>query len=118
MGTFFPAGCPCGYGTLALLGGGMDNFDREFPAPFHCPSCRALVNADLLAQAPACPECGDQTIVPYTHPAMAGEPGTRVHACNYFSEDGGGTVSLTDCTYLCPACGKKSLRFGSPGCYD
>ena len=41
MGYFFQTGCPCGYGALAMLGGGMNNFDREFPAPFDFPSCRA-----------------------------------------------------------------------------
>jgi Zn finger protein HypA/HybF involved in hydrogenase expression len=119
MGLMIDAACSCGYQAKALLGGGMDNFDKECPAPFHCPSCRAVVTADLLVKALACPECGQSGIIPYTDPALAGDPGTReVADCNYFTMDGGGRVSLSDGTYLCPSCKKKTLRFSMDGCYD
>jgi len=89
MGLMIEAACSCGYHASTLLGGGMDNFDRECPTPFHCPSCRAVVTADLLAKAHTCPDCGHRGIVPYTDPTLAGEPGTReVAECNYFSEEG------------------------------
>lgn len=119
MGLMIDAACSCGYHASTLLGGGMDNFERECPIPFHCPSCRAVVTADLLAKTPACPECGHSGIVPYTDPALSGEPGTRkVADCNYFSADGGGSVSLSDGTYLCPSCEKATLHFSMVGCYD
>jgi len=41
-----------------------------------------------------------------------------VAECNYFSEDGGGRVSLSDGTYLCPSCEKATLHFSMVGCYD
>ena len=119
MGMMIDAACSCGYHASTLLGGGMDNFDTECPTPFHCSSCRAVVTADLLAKTPACPDCGQSSILPYTDPALAGEPGTReVAECNYFSEDGGGRVSLSDGTYLCLACGKARLHLSVVGCYD
>jgi|LauGreDrversion4_2_1035121.scaffolds.fasta_scaffold612088_1 Zn finger protein HypA/HybF involved in hydrogenase expression len=119
MGSMIDAACSCGYTSMPLLGGGMDNFLRECPIPFHCPSCRAVVTADLLAKAPACPDCGQSGIVPYTDPSLAGDPGTlEVADCKYFSQDGGGRVSLSNGTYLCPSCERTTLQFSFAGCYD
>jgi Zn finger protein HypA/HybF involved in hydrogenase expression len=118
MGMMITAVCSCGYHSLAFLGGGMDNFDRECPVPFHCRNCRSVVNANLLAAEPTCPKCGTSSIVPYTDASLLVEPGPgEVAYCNVFSEKLD-RVSLRNGTYLCPSCGKATLRFTNPGCYD
>ena len=118
MGSMLEAACSCGYNAYAELGAGMENFLTECYAPFHCSSCRSVVNADLMVAAPLCPKCGASGIVPYTGDSLQGEPGTRDVADWNALADRSRRVSLSDGTYLCPACGKTTLQFTSVGSFD
>ncbi len=90
----------------------------ECAFPCHCPTCRKVVSANLLAVQPSCPDCGNTAIVSYENPSMIGVIGHEEVAGWTPPMDQSRRVALTDGTYLCPACGKKELRFTDDGCFS
>jgi Zn finger protein HypA/HybF involved in hydrogenase expression len=94
-----------------LVGGGMRNFDSVCNFPAYCDECSSLVQVNVLLETLRCPNCGSRRVRSYDHPDLQGRRGNRQVASWDVSAKLGRSVSLDDGTYLCPACGKLSLRF-------
>jgi len=118
MGCLLAADCSCGYHATAEVGAGLETLLTECFFPFHCPSCRSLVDADTMAATPTCPQCGSTQIVSYSDPALAGQPGTAEVAAWNLAGDLSRPLSLSDGTYWCPACAQTRLRFTLVGLFD
>ena len=118
MGSTLEARCSCGHTAYADVGAGMETFLSECLFPFHCPSCRSIVNADTMAASPTCPDCGSSSISPYSDASLAGDQGSEEVTSWNQGGDSSRPVSLSDGSYLCPACGLKNLRFTRFCCFD
>ena len=112
------AQCDCGYETPTLsLGGGMANSQTYCGFPYLCRICSAVTVANYLDDEPACSSCGNQSLTSYATPSLRGkrEPGD---VFDWFISARRDTLALPNGTYLCPKCGKKSLRFQFAGLWD
>ena len=98
----------------------MASFKTLCAAPAYCAGNRALVVLNYLE---ADPKCGpDPKVRPvfYNDPALqekspAGREPMSVFSWNTETK---GTFELPDVGYLCPRCGKKTLRFSVAGYWD
>ena len=116
MGSAVNAVCECGYRQDNLMiGGGMMTFTTLCLFPCLCKSCSAVTPVNLLRKRLKCETCGSTKVTPYNAPELAGEIGQ--HNLTAWGVDDGleRDVELTDGTYLCPKCGKHSLRFEEAG---
>ena len=119
MGSQVTARCECGVEAEILIGGGMMNFTTTCYFPCLCGSCHNIVEADLLATAPQCPECGTANPIPYDDPRVLGSLGEQTVAEWNMQERLGRELILTDGSYKCPKCGKMTLQFADSGlCWD
>jgi len=110
MGSQVIARCECGIETKILIGGGMINFKTTCAFPCLCDRCRNIVESNLLAKTPQCPECGTANPIPYDDPRVVGSPGERTFAEWNMKERLGRELILTDGSYKCPRCEKMTLR--------
>ena len=115
MGSSVIGTCSCGYETEAAVGGGMRNFKTSCYFPCLCESCRTVVSANLLAAAPACPQCQGRALVAYDEPGMSQAPGEHKIAQWNVKEQLGRELLLTDGKYLCPKCHQMTLQFRDSG---
>ena len=70
MGTYSDFTCKCGYEACGKWGIGMNLIYQEQKislAPALCKDCRGLVNINVNAVLPKCPECGGGfNVIPYS----------------------------------------------------
>ncbi len=118
MGSTVIAQCPCGYEAELAVGGGRRTYRTICYFPCLCKGCRKLVQANLLADPLACPDCGSAEIVPYDQPELAGASGESQTAHWAMEHSLGRDLVLTDGTYRCPACESPTLRFLPWGLFD
>lgn len=118
-GTIVRAACPCGYDSGSMfLFGGRANFKTYCAFPVYCQECPGLEVVNLYAGEPACPGCREARALPYDDPSLVGVPGGNVIASWNTVKRLGRALNLTDGAYLCPKCGKFSLRFAPVGLWD
>ena len=119
MGSEVTAQCECGVEVSILVGGGMADLGTICYFPCLCDQCNNVVQGDLLATKSRCPDCGAANPVPYDDPQLAGSLGDEIVAEWNMEEQLGRNLRLTDGSYTCPRCSKKTLRFvGSGKCWD
>ena len=117
-GNMVSASCPCGYkAENLLLFGGRANFQTFCAFPVHCQGCPDLTVLNLYADKLTCPKCPGSKAVPYDDPSLIGRRGKVITGWNT-TERLGRALELTDGEYLCPACGKFSLKFQVTGFWD
>ena len=119
MGSQVTAQCECGVKATLGIGGGMANFMHTCLFPCLCENCQSLVQVNLLAKEPRCPQCGATNVTAYDDPRLVGSPGQRVVAQWNMREQLGRELLLTDGNYRCPKCRGMTLRFADSGlCWD
>ena len=105
--------------TTLMIGGGRANFMTTCALPCLCESCHNIVQANLLARPPLCPQCRATNLTPYDAPQVVGSLGPRVVAQWNMRDQLGRELCLTDGYYKCPKCGQMTLRFARTGlCWD
>ena len=118
MGAIVSASCQCGFGEKEmLLGGGMEDWQTMCRFPFYCRDCETLVQLNAFNKARCCANCHGTDLVPYDDESMSESGEGNVFDASTSTEVGRDLV-LTDGCYLCPACGKKTLRFERRGLWD
>ncbi len=117
MGSVVKAKCDCGYRREMALGGGMMNFTTLCNFPCYCDTCSDLFEANLFLQKISCPECGGTDTRPYDDDGLCSKRGSPVFSWTA-QEKLGRELILTNGEYLCPKCGRFSLRFEDVGCWD
>ena len=118
MGAIASASCKCGFcDDNMYLGGGMEDWRTMCRFPFFCRDCESLVLLNALNKARYCTNCHGTDLVPYDDKSMSEDGEKRVFEASTMNELGR-DLALTDGLYLCPACGKKALRFEHRGCWD
>jgi len=119
MGSQVTAICECGVEAKILIGGSMINFMTTCYFPCLCDSCHNIVQTNLLAKVPRCPECGTANPIPYDDPRILGSLGERTVAEWNMQECLARELILTDGSYKCPKCEKMTLQFTNNGlCWD
>lgn len=119
MGAEVTARCECGVEARILIGGGMASFTTTCYFPCLCESCHDVVQVNLLAKRPRCPNCRAARPIPYDDPRLIGSPGRHAVAYWNVQDQVGRGLGLDDGDYKCPRCGKMTLRFADSGlCWD
>ena len=140
MGSMVEARCECGLHVPLGIGGGFLNFMTTCYFPCICHSCSSVVEVDVLEEAPHCPNCKASNPVPYDDPSVPHLPGQHSVACWSLEHPIAGLgsiqqgddlpeplpvyplrrdhVALDDGRYLCPQCGRTTLRFEFTGNWD
>jgi hypothetical protein len=118
-GSILKASCPCGYKTELMVGGGMANFRTFCAAPAYCAGSKKLELLNYLDDDPKCAS-GTGKPVFYNDPSLQEKPpaGTTPGIVFSWNLDKKGTFLLPDVGYLCPQCGKKTMRFAQVGFWD
>jgi hypothetical protein len=118
-GTILKASCPCGYHLDIMAGGGMANFKTLCAAPAYCAACKKLEILNYLDDDPKCAACAGKPVF-YNDLSLQEKlpPGSTPKIVFSWNTDKKGTFSLPDVGYLCPQCGKMTLRFAQSGFWD
>jgi hypothetical protein len=118
-GTIIKAQCPCGYHLEFMAGGGMSNFKTLCAAPAYCEACKKLEILNYLDDDPKCAACAGKPVF-YNDPSLQEKlpPGTKTGTVFSWNTDKKGSFVLPDVKYLCPQCGKMTLRFVQNGFWD
>lgn len=119
-GTILKASCPCGFHVDNIMaGGGMANFKTLCAAPAYCAACKKLEILNYLDDDPKCAACAGKPVF-YNDPSLQEKlpPGAKPGTIFSWNTDKKGTFSLPDVNYLCPQCGKMTLRFVQSGFWD
>ena len=104
MGTCTTATCQCGVDSFISIGSGMQGSNPcYFPAA--CDGCHNVVEVNISAKKPRCPECKSTKVTPYTEPALMARAGK-----NIVTQWSG--MELNDGDYFCPQCRQMTLHFG------
>jgi len=115
MGCSVEAICDCGFNASGLIGGGKADFESVCHFPAYCERCQLMVSVNLLAKTLRCPHCRSRRVRSYDHPSLQGRTGNEEVVSWNVSDRLGRVLALHDGTYLCPACGRFTLRFSKGG---
>ena len=119
MGSVLIAQCVCGYRTDELdVGSGMIYSNKElFPAI--CSHCKNVIVANYLDKTPKCPACKKKVIFYNDNKAISDDK-VNDETDDIFSWSmlDGRELRLPDIHYLCPKCGKYTIKFQHVGCWD
>jgi len=120
MGSMINAICDCGFqsGTI-MVGGGMLNFDTVCYAPAICLRFNIFLVKNYLKKYSKCPKCRKKVVF-YNNPIVQEKLKRNENRYNdIFSwRLEKSEFQLLDLNYLCPECGKMSLRFVREGHWD
>ena len=124
MGSFLHAKCECGFNSEFAAGGGFINFKTNCSAPAICQHCMKFHVLNYLTSDQECPECGNM-ITFYNDPSVQVTLDDSVKQTRYDFEKNvfswfldPGEFVLPNTNYLCPDCGKMTMRFLSAGMWD
>lgn len=118
MGYEVNSSCECGFNAALLVGGGRNNFRTTCYFPCLCKSCRRVVQVNLLAKPPSCPDCNSSDVISYDQPKLIGVKGEQNVVHWAMVRELGRDLELTDGLYWCPVCEDMSLRFFISSLYD
>jgi DNA-directed RNA polymerase subunit M/transcription elongation factor TFIIS len=120
MGSIFKASCPCGFRSDSLfLGGGFKNFETYCGAPALCTSCGSLTVINYLEENPRCRNCGGPVRFYNNSQLQSRKPSSKQMVEEVFSwKYKSGIFTLPNTEYLCPKCGKMTMRFEHQGMWD
>jgi hypothetical protein len=119
-GTILKAGCPCGFHVDNIMaGGGMGNFETFCAVPAYCAACKKLEILNYLDDDVKCQGCAGKVVF-YNDPSLQEKlpPGPSPKMVFTWNVGKKGTFKLPDVGYLCPKCGKFTLRFEMTGFWD
>jgi len=128
MGTMLIAQCDCGFkSNMINAGGGMSNFNEVLNAPAFCKRCKMFLVKNYLEQDPRCPRCKGK-IHFYNDPALfKGDLTKEVeYVFHWRSPDNFDLIfpnidnffCLPNTDYMCPRCGKMTMKFIDVGFWD
>lgn len=137
MGTIIEARCACGFESGRIYaGGGFQNFKEVCAAPALCMSCMQLVVKNCYDKDSKCPACGKRVTF-YNDPKLQAPndeikhlkqsrlPLERIIAQELVRDvfDWGRLEDefrfrLPNIQYLCPKCGKMTMKFLNVGDWD
>jgi hypothetical protein len=119
-GTILKASCPCGYHLDNILaGGGKSNFKIVCSAPAYCAASKTLEILNWLDDAPKCAAAQAKPVFYNDFSLQEKIPaGANPPVVFSWNTDKKGTFLLPDINYLCPLCGKMTLRFAQTGFWD
>ena len=110
MGSLVTVDCPCGFSSIATIGGNMETFQKESSFPFYCATC-GLVNVNIAKKKLACPTCKSKEIVHYGDPKISiPTEFDWVHAWDDYRCGSEG--------HLCPKCMKQTMKFSNFMMFD
>ena len=115
MGSQVIAKCECGFETKIMIGGGMANFMTTCYFPCLCYNCQNVVQVNLLAASPVCPDCGAGNPIPYDTIELMETTGESIIAQWNVEESLGRELILYNSNYKCPRCGNIALQFVDSG---
>ena len=126
MGSVIQARCPCGFESGQIFaGGGFKNFEQVDAAPALCMTCMQLVVMNYYDNDSKCPSCGERVTF-YKDPKLQAPdqkmqdlrqsrfPVDRLRAEMLARE----VYGNPDVQYLCPKCGKFTMKFFCVGDWD
>ena len=122
MGDVIRAMCKCGFKSEDIYaGGGMEDFQTNCTTPALCTHCSRFLIKNYLKKYSKCPVCRKKVVF-YNDPSLQSRRGrTSEGNGDVFSWDTRGEKGLfrlPDNHYLCPRCGKMTLRFICIGLWD
>jgi len=117
-GILVNARCPCGYHREHLpIFGGRANFRTTCRFPALCRATRELVLVNILDPLGRVAGCPDGQARRYDDPSLAPtDPGAPVAVWNLPGRRE--RVTLFSGGYVCPRCGRRTLRFTPAGFWD
>jgi Zn finger protein HypA/HybF involved in hydrogenase expression len=136
MGAIIEARCPCGFESGIKVGGGFKNFKEVCAAPALCMKCMRFVIENYYDKDSTCPECGEKVTF-YNDPKLQA-PNNEIEQlrqskvpfdrlklqmlvrdvfCWGRPEDEF-QFRLPNLQYLCPKCGKLTMKFVEVGSWD
>jgi hypothetical protein len=119
-GTILKASCPCGFHQEDIMaGGGMANFKTFCAAPAYCAACKTMEILNWLEASPRCITCQAKPVF-YNDPSLQEklDAGAKPRTVFSWNTSKKGSFVLPDVNYLCPRCGKVTLRFTVTGMWD
>lgn len=116
-GDILDAGCSCGYFKKGLfVYGGRASFKTMCLFPALCKSNRELTLVNILDPRRDPRDCKAKDALRYDNPSLAPtEPGKAISYWRISDEQ---TVTIYEGGYVCPRCGKRTLRFTRAGNWD
>lgn len=117
-GDIVSASCPCGFQRQGMpIFGGFATYKTSCLFPALCRATRTMVLGNLMDPAAGAKDCPAPEMVFYNDPSLAPEhPGRVVSSWNM--PDAKGQALLYEGGYVCPACGRRTLRFRHVGFWD
>jgi predicted RNA-binding Zn-ribbon protein involved in translation (DUF1610 family) len=124
MGSIIKAVCECGFSSPHIYaGGGFLDFRTSCKVPAICYKCDDIVVVNYLRASVNCPKCGEEVIF-YNDPSLrkestGAEGETELDAVfSWRMPHTGKSFCLPATQYLCPKCGKMTLKFYQVGNWD
>jgi len=114
MGTMLQARCKCGYSSKEIFqGSGMIETQKDME-PAYCKQCSHLIVLNYLDPTPLCPHCHSEVKFYNDHSLQ------KTLATNNADDNSiqWSDFSLPDLEYLCPRCGKMTMKFYVVGNWD
>ncbi|QLA18689.1 hypothetical protein [Desulfolutivibrio sulfoxidireducens] len=117
-GDMVSASCPCGFQRQGMpVFGGFATFKTSCLFPALCLATRDMVLGNLMDPAAGAKDCPASEMVFFNDPSLApAHPGRAVASWNM--PDKKGSAVLYEGGYVCPACGRRTLRFRHVGVWD
>lgn len=122
MGSIIKAICECGFESGDIFaGGGFLNFQTICSAPAICLNCNRFLIKNYMKKYSKCPVCWKKVTF-YNDPSVQIQINESYKKSdNVFSwhvNDEKGEFRLPNTRYLCPKCGKMTLKFEKVGNWD
>lgn len=114
MGTMIQAKCECGFSSDEIFQGSGMIETRKDMEPAYCEKCHRLVVLNYLDLKPHCPHCRSEVRF-YNNPSLQRTPNKKKTDNEFIRW---GNFLLPDAEYLCPQCGKMTMRFLVIGNWD
>jgi DNA-directed RNA polymerase subunit M/transcription elongation factor TFIIS len=120
MGNIVRAKCSnCGFdsGHLCLEGSGLYDYATTDFEPAFCSYCKKLLVLDFLKKAAKCPKC-KREVVFYNDSSLKKTKRKSKLEKRETKEDSTEMFKLYSSFFLCPECGKMTLKFIWVGLWD
>jgi predicted RNA-binding Zn-ribbon protein involved in translation (DUF1610 family) len=115
MGSIIKASCECGFESEDLfIGFGFADVSMDrYLAPAICLNCHKILIKNYKKKYTKCPSCRKKVVF-YNNTKLRAGLNNSSQSDNEKDEE----FDLTFTTYLCPRCGKMTMRFFDVGCWD
>jgi hypothetical protein len=116
-GDIVDASCPCGFhkGHLFIFGGRAD-FQKVCLFPARGGATRDNAPVNVMDMAAGAHGCASNDLTRYDDPSLA--PARPGPAVTYWRLPDGRVMTIYEGGYVCPRCGRPTLRFTRAGNWD